>query len=232
MKGSKQAGAPRKAYRKFTKEFKEAAVRRIEEGTPLKQVARAHNIDPAVVRAWRDEVRDLGPLAFLRTGGRRFTKEIKQAAVKRVEEGTPAKEVARAYRVDPTELRRWRTAWLTLGPEAFDGIKKPRPKAKPKPMPRAEPKPRLVTFRLKRGRAQPIEGDGNSGGRIELNGLRSMPAVGWHFSAISVPFSVAVFTSSGRMVQPRASPAYPSADRVRPPRRDQWRPPHSHSGSR
>jgi transposase-like protein len=148
MEESKQAGAPREAYRKFTKEFKEAAVRRIEEGTPLKQVARAHNIDPAVVRGWRDEVRDLGPLAFLRTGGRRFTKEIKQAAVKRVEAGTPAKEVARAYRVDPTELRRWRTAWLTLGPEAFDGVTKPTPKAKSKPTPRAEHKPRLVTFRL------------------------------------------------------------------------------------
>jgi len=114
----------------------------------LKQVARAHKIDPAVVRAWRDELRDLGPQAFLRTGGRRFTKEIKEAAVKRVEEGTPSKEVARAYRVDPTELRRWRTAWRTLGPGAFDDIKKPRPKAKPKPRPRAEPKPRLVTFRL------------------------------------------------------------------------------------
>jgi transposase-like protein len=135
-------GAPfsRRVRREFTREFKEAVIRRIEQGTPLKRVARAHNIDPARIRAWRDELRDLGPQAFLRTEGWRVTKEIKEAAVKRVEEGTPLKEVARACRVDPTELRRWRNAWRTLGPGAFDAPKKARPKA--------EPKPRLVIFRL------------------------------------------------------------------------------------
>jgi transposase-like protein len=130
----------RKVYRKFTKEFKEAVIRRVEGGTPLKRVARAENLDPAMVRAWRDELRDLGPGAFSRTEGRRFTKEMKEAAVKRVEEGTPVKEMARACRVDPTEVRRWRTVWRTLGPGAFDAAKKPRPKA--------EPKPRLVIFRI------------------------------------------------------------------------------------
>jgi transposase-like protein len=130
----------RKVYRKFTKEFKEATIRRIEGGTPLRRVARAENIDPAMVRAWRDELRDLGPQAFSRTEGGRFTKEIKEAAVKRVEEGTPLKEVARDCRVDPTELRRWRAAVRTLGPGAFDGHRKPRRKA--------EPKPRFVIFRL------------------------------------------------------------------------------------
>ena len=130
----------RKVYRKFTKEFKEAVIRRVEKGTPLRRVARADNLDPATVRAWRDELRDLGPQAFSRTEGRKFTKEMKEAAVKRVEEGTPVKEVARACRVDPTEIRRWRTAWRTLGPRAFDDERKPRPKA--------EPKPKLVIFRL------------------------------------------------------------------------------------
>jgi transposase-like protein len=101
-------------------------------------VARADNLDPATVRAWRDELRDLGPQAFSRTEGRRFTKEIKEAAVKRVEEGTPLKDVARACRVDPTEIRRWRTAWRALGPGAFDAPKKPRLTV--------EPKPRLVIF--------------------------------------------------------------------------------------
>lgn len=130
----------RKVDRKFTKEFKEAVIRRVQKGTPLRRVARAENLDPAMVRAWRDEMRDLGPQAFSRTEGRRFTKEMKEAAVKRVEEGTPLKEVARACRVDPAEIRRWRTAWRTLGPGAFDAPKKPRPKA--------EAKPRLVIFRI------------------------------------------------------------------------------------
>jgi transposase-like protein len=138
----------RKVYRKFTKEFKEAVIRRVEKGTPLRRVARADNLDPATVRAWRDELRDLGPQAFSRTEGRRFTKEIKEAAVKRVEEGTPLKEVARACRVDPTEIRRWRKAWRTLGPGAFDIPKKPRQKAEPRLRAKPEPKPRLVIFRI------------------------------------------------------------------------------------
>ena len=131
----------RKVNGKFTKEFKEAIIRRIEGGTPLRRVARVENLDPAMVRGWRDELRDLGPLAFLRTEGVRFTKDIKEAAVKRVEEGTPVKEVARDCRADPADVRRWRNAWRTLGPGAFiNALRKGRPKV--------EPKPRFVIFRL------------------------------------------------------------------------------------
>jgi transposase-like protein len=146
-------------YRKFTKEFKEAAVRRVEEGTPLKRVARNHNIDPAVIRAWRVELRDLGPQAFSRNEGRRFTNEMKEAAVKRVEEGTPLKEVARALRVYPNELRRWRTAWRTLGPGAFD--EKPRTKA--------ETKPRLVIFRLNEDEHNRLEAMAKAAGARSLS---------------------------------------------------------------
>src|SRR5262249_23643289 len=82
---------------------------------------------------WRDEFRELGDDAFLRNGRRRFTKEFKEAAVRRVQEGTPVKEVARACRINPNILRRWRDAVRDLGAEAFSD---------------REPKKRTVIFRL------------------------------------------------------------------------------------
>ena len=69
------------------KNSKKLSIRQIEEGYPLKRIARAHNVDPALVRARRAEPRDFAPLAFLQNGSRRFTKEIKEAAVKRLEAG-------------------------------------------------------------------------------------------------------------------------------------------------
>jgi transposase-like protein len=105
--------------RKFTKEFKEAAVRLVEEGTPIKAIARAYEIDPSVLRAWRDELRELGANAFSDTGKREFTKEFKEAAVMRVEQGTALKKVARSCRISPRALRQWRDRWRTLGAEAF-----------------------------------------------------------------------------------------------------------------
>ena len=110
--------------RKLTKEFKEAAVRSVNEGTPLKQVARACGVDPPTIRAWRTEVRNFGPGAFSRNNRRRtFTKKFKEAAVRRVEEGTPVKQVARACKVDPSALRRWRDASRELGAYAFPRIR-------------------------------------------------------------------------------------------------------------
>jgi transposase-like protein len=105
--------------RKFTNEFKESVARRVEQGTPVKTVARDYKIDPAVVRQWRDALRDLGPDAFLRSGKRKFTKEFKEAAVRRVDEGIPVKEVARACRVHPFKLRQWRDALRDFGTNAF-----------------------------------------------------------------------------------------------------------------
>jgi transposase-like protein len=122
--------------RKFSKEFKEAAVRRVEEGTPIKQVAIAHNLDPSVVRAWRSEMRELGAEAFLANGKRTFTKEFKEAAVRRLEEGIPVKQVARACRVDPNMLRRWRGLLRNLGPKAFL---------------KSEPRTKVVIFKLTEG---------------------------------------------------------------------------------
>jgi transposase-like protein len=78
-------------------------------------------------------LRDLGEQAFTRNGRRKFTKEFKEAAVQRVEMGTPVKEVARACRVHPNRLRRWRDALRDLGSNAFFDN---------------EPKRRAVIFRL------------------------------------------------------------------------------------
>jgi transposase-like protein len=104
---------------RFTKEFKQAIARSVQQGTPIKEVARTHKIRPAAVRAWRDELRDLGAEAFSHNGRRKFTKAFKEAAVRRMEEGTPVKEVGRDCRVNPNILRRWRNELRQLGANAF-----------------------------------------------------------------------------------------------------------------
>ena len=50
--------------RKFTKEFKEAAVRRLELGASLAEVARACEVDPNVLHRWRRELHEHGAKAF------------------------------------------------------------------------------------------------------------------------------------------------------------------------
>jgi transposase-like protein len=57
--------------RKFTKEFKEAAVRRLEMGASLAEVARACEVNPNVLHRWRRELRDYGAKAFAGNGQRR-----------------------------------------------------------------------------------------------------------------------------------------------------------------
>jgi len=42
--------------RKFTKEFKEAAVRRLEWGASIAEVARACEVNPNVLHRWRREL--------------------------------------------------------------------------------------------------------------------------------------------------------------------------------
>ena len=50
--------------RKFTKDFKEAAVRRLELGAAVAEVARACEVNPNVLHRWRRELRDYGVKAF------------------------------------------------------------------------------------------------------------------------------------------------------------------------
>ena len=58
--------------RTFTKEFKEEAVRRLELGAPLAEVARACEVSPNVLHRWRRELRDYGVKAFAGNGQRRL----------------------------------------------------------------------------------------------------------------------------------------------------------------
>jgi transposase len=50
--------------RKFTREFKEAAVRRLELGASVAEVTRACEVNPNVLHRWRRELREFGGKAF------------------------------------------------------------------------------------------------------------------------------------------------------------------------
>ena len=50
--------------RRFTREFKGAAVRRLELGASLAEVSRACEVSPNVLHRWRREVRETGRQAF------------------------------------------------------------------------------------------------------------------------------------------------------------------------
>jgi transposase-like protein len=54
--------------RSFTKEFKEAAVRRLELGASIAEVARACEVNANVLHRWKRELRDYGPKAFTGNG--------------------------------------------------------------------------------------------------------------------------------------------------------------------
>ena len=57
---------------------------------------------------------------------RKFTKEFKQTAVRRLEGGQSLAEVARALEVHPGDLSRWRRELQEHGERAFSGIGKKR----------------------------------------------------------------------------------------------------------
>ena len=50
--------------RKFSREFKEAAVRRLDLGASMAEVARACEVHPSVLQRWRGELRQYGEKAF------------------------------------------------------------------------------------------------------------------------------------------------------------------------
>ena len=68
--------------RKFTKEFKEEAVRRLELGVSLAEVARACEVNPNVLHRWRRELRDYGVKAFCGNGPGR-AEESRRAELER-----------------------------------------------------------------------------------------------------------------------------------------------------
>jgi len=57
--------------RRFTEEFKMAAVRRLEVGASVAEVARACEVDPNVLHRWRRELDQHGAKAFTGPGKRR-----------------------------------------------------------------------------------------------------------------------------------------------------------------
>src|SRR5260370_36643025 len=57
---------------------------------------------------------------------RKFSKEFKEAAIRRLQGGQTAAEVARALEVHPSELHRWRHELDEHGERAFQGVGKKR----------------------------------------------------------------------------------------------------------
>lgn len=57
---------------------------------------------------------------------RKFSKEFKQAAVRRLQAGQSAAEIARALEVHPSDLHRWRRELDEHGERAFSGVGKKR----------------------------------------------------------------------------------------------------------
>ena len=58
----------RLSRRTYTQELKEAAVRRVELGASIGEVARACEVNPNVLHRWRRELRDHGVKAFQGNG--------------------------------------------------------------------------------------------------------------------------------------------------------------------
>lgn len=65
--------------RKFTREFKMAAVRRLEMGASAAEVARACEVNPNVLHRWRREFRDGVETAFPGLGRQRRSEESRIA---------------------------------------------------------------------------------------------------------------------------------------------------------
>ena len=60
-----------KARRKFTKEFKQTAVRRLNSGQSTAEVARALEVHPSDLHRWRRELQEHGERAFNGAGKKR-----------------------------------------------------------------------------------------------------------------------------------------------------------------
>jgi len=60
-----------KSRRKFTKEFKQTAVRRLNSGQSVAEVARALEVNPSELHRWRRELQEHGERAFSGVGNKR-----------------------------------------------------------------------------------------------------------------------------------------------------------------
>src|SRR6185436_4928854 len=75
-------GAMSQSRRRFTKEFKEAAIRRLDLGATLAEVARVCEVNPNVLHRWRRELSKHGERAFSGNGKSR-AEENQLAALER-----------------------------------------------------------------------------------------------------------------------------------------------------
>jgi len=62
--------------RKFTREFKEAAVRRLELGASVAEVSRACEVNANVLHRWRRELHEFGAKAFTGPGRNRADSRV------------------------------------------------------------------------------------------------------------------------------------------------------------
>lgn len=69
--------------RKFTKEFKQTAVRRLESGQSVAEVARALEVHPGDLHRWRRELQEHGERAF-RGAGKKRAEECRLAELERM----------------------------------------------------------------------------------------------------------------------------------------------------
>lgn len=68
---------------KFTREFKQAAVRRLELGATIAEVARACEVNPNVLHRWRREFREGVEQAFPGLGKKKASQENQIAELER-----------------------------------------------------------------------------------------------------------------------------------------------------
>ena len=110
--------------RKFSEQFKRAAVEKLERASPA-EAAETYGISVSLLHRWAKQLggRDSGRSAPRR---RTFSREFKEATVRRMEDGATVPELASAYGVDPTVLRRWRQEARRYGGAAFSGYGKSR----------------------------------------------------------------------------------------------------------
>src|SRR5438552_9141641 len=78
-----EKGVMRMSRRQFTKEFKEAAVRRLELGASLAEVARACEVNPNVLHRWKRELHEHGVKAFAGNGNKVRAEESRVAELER-----------------------------------------------------------------------------------------------------------------------------------------------------
>src|SRR5262249_39505620 len=101
-------GLPR---RQFTKEFKEAAVQRVELGASVAEVARSCEVTPEDLRRWRRDVFIYGSRAFLGSGKNRVDESLIKPRTRSV-----------VFRVTEDEYENLKSACLTSGARSISNF--------------------------------------------------------------------------------------------------------------